>query len=65
MEKCRTNVRPHEKKGVEIEFIGDCEDLVENIMEKLGPISKKYWGGKMVFVKKERDSPTPSDSPTK
>ena len=65
MKKCKTNVRPHEKKGVEIELIGDCGELVENIMKNMGPFSQRYWRGKMVFVEKERDSTTPNDSPSK
>ena len=63
--KCKTNVRPHETKGVEIELIGDCGELVDDIMKNLGPYSQQYWKRKMVFVEKERETTTSSDSPSK
>ncbi len=65
MEKCKTNVRSHEVKGIEIELIGDCRDRVDGIMKNLGPYGRQYWEKKMVFVKKERETTTPSDSPSK
>ena len=54
MKRCETNLKPHEEKGVEIELVGDCGELVKNIMKNLGPWSQKYWGGKMVFVENEK-----------
>ena len=54
MEKCKTNVRPHPTKGVEIEFIGDCGELVEDIMKNFGPSGQQYWEKKMVFVNQEK-----------
>lgn len=65
MEKCKTNVRSHEVKGVEIELIGDCGDLVDDIMKNLGPYGRRYWEKKMVFVNKEGETPNSSDSPSK
>lgn len=65
MKKCKTNVRTHEEKGVVIELDGDCGDLVDDIMKNLGPYGRQYWKKKMVFVNKERETTTPSDSPSK
>jgi hypothetical protein len=58
MVKCKTKVRPHPTKGVEIEFIGDCGELVEDIMKNLGPYGQQYWKRKMAFVEKERETTT-------
>jgi len=65
MKGCKTNVRPHEKKGVEIELIGDCGELVDDIMKNLGPYGQQYWKRKMVIVEKEGETTTSSDSPSK
>ena len=54
MKGCKTNFKPHKEKGVDIEMIGDCETFVEKLMENLGPVSKRYWKGKMVFLDEER-----------
>jgi len=62
MKKCKTNVRPHEEKGVELELIGDCGELVEEIMKNLGPYGQKYFRRRMVFVEKETGSTLQSDS---
>ena len=55
MARCRTNVRPHEINGIEIELEGDCEELVEKIMKNLGLYGQQYIRRRMVFVEKETD----------
>lgn len=51
--KCKTNVRSHEVKGVEIEFIGDCGELVDDIMKNMGPYTQKWFKSKSVFTENE------------
>lgn len=53
MVKCKTNVRPSEIKGVEIEFIGECGELVDGIMKNMGPYTQKWFKSKMVFTDNE------------
>ncbi len=50
MVKCKTNVRSHEVKGVEIEFIGDCGARVDDILKNMGPYTQKWFKSKMVFT---------------
>jgi len=65
MTECRSSVGPHEEKGIELKFVGECEVLVGNILKNLSPISRKVFKSKMVIVPKGRESPTPGDSPSK
>jgi len=61
MDRCKTNVRPHKINGIEIELIGDCGELVDEIMKNLGPYGQHYVRRRMVFVEKETGS-SQSDS---
>jgi len=65
LKKCKTNVRPHEINGIEIELIGDCGDLVDKIMENLGPYGQRYIRRRMVFSKEEADSTSNRDIPSR
>ena len=65
MNGCKTNFKPHKEKGVEIEMIGDCGELVDQLMENLGPVSKRYWKAKMVFLDEEGEPTTSNDSSSK
>ena len=56
MKGCKTNIKPHREKGVEIEMTGDCKAFAEKLLENLGPVSKRYWKGKMVFLDEESES---------
>ncbi len=51
--KCKTNVRPSEIKGVEIEFTGECGELVNNIMKNMGPYTQKWFKSKIFFTENE------------
>ena len=62
MNRCQTKVRPHEIYGIEIELIGDCGELVDEIMKNLGPYGQQYIKRRMVFVEKETESTSQSDS---
>ena len=62
MDGCTTNVRPHKIDGIEIELIGDCGKLVDEIMKNLGPYGQQYIKRRMVFVEKETGSTSQSDS---
>ncbi len=53
MVKCKTKLRSHEIKGVEIEFIGECRELVDDIMKNMGPYTQKWFKSKMVFTENE------------
>jgi len=64
MRGCKTNFKPHKEKGVEIEMIGDCGEYIEKLMENLGPVSKRYWKGKMVFLDEETEPTPSSDTPS-
>jgi len=46
-------VRPHPEKGVEIQLIGDCGELVDDIMKNMGPYTQKWVRSKMVFTQNE------------
>lgn len=63
--RCKTNVRPHKTKGVEIELIGDCGVLVDEIMKNLGPYGQQYFKRRLVFDEKETGNTPSSDPPTK
>jgi len=52
---CKTNLRPHKKKGVEIQLSGDCTELVEDIMKNMGPYTQNWIKSKMVIVENEAD----------
>ncbi len=60
--KCKTNFKPHKEKGIEIEMIGDCDEYVENLMKNLGPVSQRYWKGKMVFLNEDGEPLSSPDS---
>ncbi len=62
MSNCKTNVRPHKIKGLEIELSGNCGELVDEIMKNLGPYGQQYVRRRMVFVEKETGSTSQSDS---
>ncbi len=62
MDRCQTKVRPHKINGIEIELIGDCGGLVDEIMKNLGPYGQQYIKRRMVFVEKETEPTSQSDS---
>ena len=62
MDRCQTKVRPHKINGIEIELIGDCGGLVDEIMKNLGPYGQQYIKRRMVLVEKEIEPTSQSDS---
>jgi hypothetical protein len=62
MDRCQTKVRPHKINGIEIELIGDCGGLVDEIMKNLGHYGQQYIKRRMVFVEKETEPTSQSDS---
>ena len=62
MDRCQTKVRPHKINGIEIELIGDCGGLVDEIMKNLGTYGQQYIKRRMVFVEKEIEPTSQSDS---
>jgi hypothetical protein len=62
MDRCQTKVRPHKINGIEIELIGDCGGLVDEIMKNLGPYGQQYIKRRMVLVRKETEPTSQSDS---
>ena len=62
MDRCQTKLRPHKINGIEIELIGDCGELVDEIMKNLGPYGQQYIKRRMVFVEKKTGPTSQSDS---
>jgi hypothetical protein len=50
-DRCNIDVNPHNKKGWEVVFRGDCDKRLNDINQNLGQYGRRYWDDHHIYEK--------------
>lgn len=59
-DRCNVDVNPHDTKGWEAVFRGDCDKRLNDINQNLGNYGRRYWDDHHIY---EKQSIKPQPSP--